>query len=140
MIPLSTIATIKTETVPESLNHFQQLNSATIQGVAFVPTGDALAYLQNLAARTLPQGYTVDYGGSLRQYVQELSGFARHLRLRRDHHLPGARGAVRKLPRSGGDPGLGADVDRRRADRAAGLLDPADARRDRSTSIPRSGW
>jgi multidrug efflux pump len=61
--------------VPESLNHFQQLNSATIQGVAFVPTGDALAYLQNLATRTLPQGYTVDYGGSLRQYVQESSGF-----------------------------------------------------------------
>jgi multidrug efflux pump len=74
-IPLSTIATIKTTTVPESLNHFQQLNSATIQGVAFVPTGDALAYLQGLAARTLPQGYTVDYGGSLRQYVQESSGF-----------------------------------------------------------------
>ncbi|HLI19907.1 MAG TPA: efflux RND transporter permease subunit, partial [Stellaceae bacterium] len=71
MIPVSTFATIKTETVPESLNHFQQQNSATIQGVAFVPTGDALAYLQNLAARTLPQGYTVDYGGPLRQYVQE---------------------------------------------------------------------
>jgi multidrug efflux pump len=74
-IPLSTIATIKTETVPESLNHFQQQNSAVIQGVAFVPTGDALAYLQGLATRTLPQGYTVDYGGSLRQYVQESSGF-----------------------------------------------------------------
>ena len=74
-IPVSTIATVKTSTVPESLNHFQQLNSATIQGVAFVPTGDALTYLQNLAARTLPQGYTIDYGGPLRQYVQESSGF-----------------------------------------------------------------
>ena len=40
-----------------------------------MPTGDALTYLQGLAARTLPQGYTVDYGGSLRQYVQESSGF-----------------------------------------------------------------
>ena len=30
-IPLSTIATIKTETIPQSINHFQQLNSATIQ-------------------------------------------------------------------------------------------------------------
>ncbi|HEY3918918.1 MAG TPA: efflux RND transporter permease subunit [Stellaceae bacterium] len=75
MIPLSTVATLKNETVPESLNHFQQQNSATIQGIAFVPTGDALAYLQGLAARTLPQGYTVDYGGPLRQYVQESSGF-----------------------------------------------------------------
>ncbi|HKT19675.1 MAG TPA: efflux RND transporter permease subunit [Stellaceae bacterium] len=74
-IPLATIAKLTTTTVPESLNHFQQLNSATIQGVAFVPTGDALAYLQDLAARTLPEGYSVDYGGSLRQYVQESSGF-----------------------------------------------------------------
>ncbi len=34
-----------TKTVPESLNHFQQLNSATIQGVAMpgVAQGDALA-------------------------------------------------------------------------------------------------
>jgi multidrug efflux pump len=76
-VPLSTIATITTKTVPESLNHFQQLNSATIQGVAmpFVAAGDALAYLKDLAARTLPQGYSVDYGGLSRQYVQESSGF-----------------------------------------------------------------
>jgi multidrug efflux pump len=74
-IPLSTIATIKTETVPESLNHFQQLNSATIQGVPALPTGDALAYLQSVAKRVLPQGYTIDYGGPLRQYVQESAGF-----------------------------------------------------------------
>ncbi len=49
LVPLSTIATVTTKTVPESLNHFQQLNSATIQGVAMpgVPQGDALAYLQN---------------------------------------------------------------------------------------------
>jgi multidrug efflux pump len=74
-IPLSTVASIKTETVPESLNHFQQLNSATIQGVASLPTGDALAYLQSVAKKVLPQGYTIDYGGPLRQYVQESSGF-----------------------------------------------------------------
>ncbi|HEV8014855.1 MAG TPA: efflux RND transporter permease subunit [Stellaceae bacterium] len=74
-IPLSTIASIKTETVPESLNHFQQLNSATIQGVAALPTGDALAYLRGVAKKVLPQGYTIDYGGPLRQYVQESSGF-----------------------------------------------------------------
>jgi multidrug efflux pump len=77
LVPLSTIATIETKTVPESLNHFQQLNSATIQGVAMpgVAQGDALGFLQNLAPRALPQGYTVDYGGLSRQYVQETSGF-----------------------------------------------------------------
>ncbi|MFZ0425075.1 MAG: efflux RND transporter permease subunit [Xanthobacteraceae bacterium] len=78
LIPLSTVASVSTKTVPESLNHFQQLNSATIQGVEMpgVAQGDALAFLQNLAARTLPQGYSIDYGGLSRQYVQETSGFA----------------------------------------------------------------
>jgi multidrug efflux pump len=77
LVPLSTIATVSTKTVPESLNHFQQLNSATIQGVAMpgVAQGDALAYLQELAARMLPRDYSIDYGGSSRQYVQETSGF-----------------------------------------------------------------
>lgn len=76
-IPLSTIATITTAAIPESINHFQQLNSATIQGVASpgVAQGDALAFLQDLAKRTLPQGYSVDYGGLSRQYIQESSGF-----------------------------------------------------------------
>jgi len=77
LVPLSTIATVSTRTVPESLNHFQQLNSAQIVGVAMpgVAQGDALKFLQDLAARTLPEGYSVDYGGLSRQYVQETSGF-----------------------------------------------------------------
>jgi multidrug efflux pump len=77
LVSLATIATVSTKTVPESLNHFQQLNSATIQGVAMpgVAQGDALAYLQDLAAKTLPRDYSIDYGGLSRQYVQETSGF-----------------------------------------------------------------
>ena len=77
LVPLSTVASVSSKTVPESLNHFQQLNSATILGVAMpgVAQGDALQFLKDLAARTLPQGYTVDYGGLTRQYVQESSGF-----------------------------------------------------------------
>jgi multidrug efflux pump len=77
LVPLSTIATVSTKTVPESLNHFQQLNSATIQGVVMpgVAQGDALSLLQNLSTRVLPQGYSIDYGGLSRQYVQETSGF-----------------------------------------------------------------
>jgi multidrug efflux pump len=76
-VPLSTVATITTKTVPESLNHFQQVNSATIQGVAApgVAMGDVLKYMQNLAKTTLPQGYSVDYGGLSRQFVQESNGF-----------------------------------------------------------------
>jgi multidrug efflux pump len=40
-----------------------------------VAQGDALKFLQNLAARSLPQGYAVDYGGLSRQYIQESSAF-----------------------------------------------------------------
>jgi multidrug efflux pump len=77
MVPLSTVARIETRTVPESLNHFQQVNAATISGVVApgVTTGDAIAALQDLAQRTLPAGYTLDFGGASRQYVQESGGF-----------------------------------------------------------------
>jgi len=76
-VSLSTIGRIVTKTVPESLNHFQQQNSATIQGVVMpgVAQADALKFLQDLATRTLPQGYSVDYGGLSRQFIQESSGF-----------------------------------------------------------------
>ncbi|TAL04201.1 MAG: multidrug efflux protein [Rhodospirillaceae bacterium] len=77
VVPLSTIAHLSTKTIPESLPHFQQLNSVTIQGVLApgVAMGDALDALRALAARTLPAGYSVDYGGTSRQYMQESSGF-----------------------------------------------------------------
>lgn len=76
-VPLSTLATIKTLTVPESLNHFQQLNAATISGVLFpgVALGDALQYMKGLAAQKLPPEFTIDYGGLSRQFMQESTGF-----------------------------------------------------------------
>jgi multidrug efflux pump len=74
-IPLSTIVHITTTTVPQSLNRFQQQNAATISGVPFpgVTQGDAIAFMQDLAKRTLPPGYSVDYSGPSRQFVQESS-------------------------------------------------------------------
>ncbi|MBT9371302.1 efflux RND transporter permease subunit [Rhizobium sp. CSW-27] len=76
-IPLSTIAHIETKVAPQSYNHFQQVNSATISGVAMpgVAMGDALQTLKQLAADTLPPGYAVDYGGQSRQLEQEGGGF-----------------------------------------------------------------
>ena len=75
-VPLSTVARIHSVTVPESLNHFQQLNSATISGVMRpgISLEDALKYLQALAAKTMPQGYSMDYAGQARQFVAESSG------------------------------------------------------------------
>ncbi len=74
MVPLSSFAHLREQVIPESLNHFQQMNSATISGVAFpgVSMGDALQQLRSLA-KTLPQGYSIDYGGQSRQFTQESS-------------------------------------------------------------------
>ncbi|NIA05174.1 MAG: MMPL family transporter [Proteobacteria bacterium] len=74
-IPLATIAHIENSVVPESLDHFQQQNAATISGVAFpgVTQGQALDYLKQLAKKTLPQGYSINYAGQSRQFMQESS-------------------------------------------------------------------
>ena len=76
-VPLSTVARVETVPAPQSLNHFQQVNAATISGVAMpgVAMGDALKALQQVANDTLPPGYTVDYGGQSRQVEQESGSF-----------------------------------------------------------------
>lgn len=74
-MPLSTVASLKTKVVPESINHFQQLNAATISGVVFpwITLGQALDAMKKIAKENLPTGYSVDYGGESRQYEQENS-------------------------------------------------------------------
>lgn len=76
-VQLSTIVNIETRTVPQSINHFQQLNSATISGVLMpgIDMGGALESMRILAKESLPPGYLIDYAGQSRQYVQESSGF-----------------------------------------------------------------
>jgi len=73
LVPLSTIASIHFEVQPQTLNHFQQLNSATISlAPRFgVSQGQALDFLRQSASGLLPQGYTTDYAGQSRQYMQE---------------------------------------------------------------------
>jgi multidrug efflux pump len=76
MVPLSTVVHLTTTVQPETINHFQQLNSATIQGVPmpFVAQGEALDGLKKLAQETLPAGYGFDYAGPSRQFEQESGG------------------------------------------------------------------
>jgi multidrug efflux pump len=76
-VPLSTVASIEMKTAPQSINHFQQLNSSTVSGIAMpgVSDGKALAELKGIAARSLPSGYSFDYAGSSRQLEQESDGF-----------------------------------------------------------------
>lgn len=76
-VPLSAIGHVRAETVPETINHFQQVNSATISGVPALGVSQeaALESLQDLARRTLPPDVSIDYAGPSRQLVQESSGF-----------------------------------------------------------------
>jgi multidrug efflux pump len=73
MVPLSTIATPIEKIQPNALTHFQQLNSATIQAILRPGTtlGDGLKFLQEQAKEILPKGFTYDYAGQSRQYIQE---------------------------------------------------------------------
>ncbi|TCV90047.1 efflux RND transporter permease subunit [Sulfurirhabdus autotrophica] len=73
MVPLSSVAHLETSTQPETINHFQQQNMATIQGVAMptISQGQALQRLKTLAQDTLPAGYSFDYAGASRQFTQE---------------------------------------------------------------------
>jgi len=75
LIPLSTVASIRNSVVPRSLNRFQQLNAVKISGVAVRPLDEALRFLEDEAAKILPQGYVVDYTGESRQLRTEGNKF-----------------------------------------------------------------
>lgn len=73
MVPLATLVKAVSKVQPNSIAHFQQLNSATIQGVMMpgVLMGTGLDFLQEQAKNILPKGYTYDYAGQSRQFIQE---------------------------------------------------------------------
>jgi len=76
MVPLSTVIRLEEGVQPEQLKHFQQLNSAIIGAVPgfFTTMGTAYNFLNKTADEVFPKGYSRDYAGELRQYVQEGSG------------------------------------------------------------------
>jgi multidrug efflux pump len=75
LVRLSTIATLKDSTQPRSLNRFQQLNAVKISGISGLPLDQALKYLENEAAKILPEGYKIDYTGESRQLRTEGNKF-----------------------------------------------------------------
>lgn len=75
LVPLSTVATITNSTVARSLNRFQQLNAVLISAYPVRPLDEALRFLEDEAAKILPQGYTLDYTGESRQLRVEGNTF-----------------------------------------------------------------
>lgn len=73
LVPLSTFMTITQTVQPNQLAHFQQLNSATIEGIPMpgVTMGTALDYLEKQANEILPKDMSYDFSSQSRQYIQE---------------------------------------------------------------------
>ncbi|MDB6173308.1 MAG: efflux pump, family, inner rane protein AcrB/AcrD/AcrF family [Chthoniobacteraceae bacterium] len=69
LVQLSTFASLRQTTEPRTLNRFQQLNSAKIQGAIppHITLDKALKVLEEEAAKILPRGFRVDYAGEARQ-------------------------------------------------------------------------
>jgi hydrophobe/amphiphile efflux-1 (HAE1) family protein len=73
LVPFSSFATLDKTVQPNALTNFQQLNSATLSGVPFPgrTLGEAIDFLKTKAAEVFPEGYSYDFQGESRQYVQE---------------------------------------------------------------------
>jgi multidrug efflux pump len=78
MVPLASFIRLDETVQPNSLATFQQLNSATFQGVPFPgrTVGEAVAFLQQEATKFFPQGMTYDFQGESRQFVTEGNALA----------------------------------------------------------------
>ncbi|MBV8210469.1 MAG: efflux RND transporter permease subunit [Burkholderiaceae bacterium] len=78
VVPVRTVGRLESQTVPETIAHFQQLNSVTIGGV-YAPTvsqDQVLAFLREATRAAASDQYQIDYSGGTRQFVQESGGFA----------------------------------------------------------------
>lgn len=71
MLPLSTLITVQDRARPTQLSQFQQLNAATIQGFPIVSMSEAIDTVRSIAEQEAPLGFTFDYAGASRQYIQE---------------------------------------------------------------------
>ncbi|MCD6055574.1 MAG: bepE 2 [Gammaproteobacteria bacterium] len=74
-IPFSTLVTVEKKVVPQSLNHFQQMPSATLNATLSgdYTQGEALNFLSETAKRILPSTIHIDYSGQSRQTMQASS-------------------------------------------------------------------
>jgi len=70
MVQLSNLVTVTETVAPRQLNHFNQLRSATISAnlAPGYSLGEALAFMNEVAADTLPPDARTDYSGQSREF------------------------------------------------------------------------
>lgn len=72
LVQLSNVVSWSENTVPESYPHFNRLRAVTVsaQMAEGRTIGDGVTFLEGLAARTLPAGYTYAWDGETREFVE----------------------------------------------------------------------
>lgn len=72
MVPLSTIVEVKTRSVPVEINHFNQLKSITLSAElnSGFSLGEAIAFLEMVKERVLPEGFQTDFSGETRRFIE----------------------------------------------------------------------
>ncbi|MEC9367859.1 MAG: multidrug efflux RND transporter permease subunit [Pseudomonadota bacterium] len=72
MIPLGALVELKSTVGPEAVNRYNLVRTANIQGMTATgySTGQAIAVVEDIARRVLPEGYGVEWTGMSLQEVQ----------------------------------------------------------------------
>lgn len=75
MLPLAQFVTFTKEYMPQSLDHFNMISSIGVTGgvSAGHSTGEAIRTIREVAAKELPVGYSVEFGGITREESQSSS-------------------------------------------------------------------
>ena len=76
MIPLANLVTINEGVTAQSLNHFNRSRAAVLSAnlAPGYSQGDALAFLNDAAARILPETARIDYKGQSREFMDSSAG------------------------------------------------------------------
>ncbi|WP_121066649.1 efflux RND transporter permease subunit [Chachezhania antarctica] len=72
MVPITSVASVSLEAGPQSLTRYNNYRSVTINGgpAPGVSSGTALAAMEEVSAKTLPQGYSYDWTGTAQQEIE----------------------------------------------------------------------
>lgn len=73
LVPLSSVISFEKTVEPSQRTQFNQQNSLTLEGVIMpgVTVGDAMAFMENAAQESFPQGFSFDYTGESRQFANQ---------------------------------------------------------------------
>jgi len=78
MIPLANLVSVDETVSPRELNHFGQRRAVTITAnlTPGYTVGEALSFMEEVAGRSLPAGYAIDYAGQSREFKLSSSSLA----------------------------------------------------------------